>query len=513
MIKYQSVRQLTIEEFKTPFLKSLLPDNRWVELSRVVPWDKFAAIYMSVMNLETGRPGISPRIVLGALIIKHLEKFDDRGTIAAIQENPYIQYFVGLEEFNPHPVFDPSLFVEIRKRIGHEKFDELTKDLILSLSGNSDQKHNNSPAKKKEDGSVKNKGKLQIDATVADQYITYPTDPGILNECRKKCEGMIDKLYAITGKKGVKPRTYRRKMDKAYISYSKKRNHSKAEIRKIKRKLLEALKRDLKHIDHLLDQAEVQVGRFPLNRQEQKLLWVIHTVYEQQNQMYRKNSNSCSDRIVSIYQPHVRPIPRGKKGAKTEFGSKLGVSLDNGFARIDTFSWDAYNEGTDLKKQVEAYLLIHGHYPELVLADQIYATKENRKWLKERDIRITAPPLGRPKAKEKETPYFRRKKRKEKAERNHIEGKFGQGKNGYNLNQIRARLKETSESWIACIILVMNLLKYAGELSFAYFLALYKWLRQTLSVQSDIFEHTDESFLNFQPGNYRIKLCFIQMNR
>ena len=282
MVKYESVRQLKIEEFKTPFLKSLLPDNRWVKLSKIVPWDKFATIYMSVMNLETGRPGLSPRTVLGALIIKHMEKLDDRGTIAAIQENPYMQYFVGLEEFNPRPVFDPSLFVEIRKRIGYEKFDKLTKDLILSLSGNSDQKHNNSPAKKKEDGSVKNKGRLQLAATVADQYITYPTDPGILNECRKKCEDMIDKLYALTGKKGVKPRTYRRNMDKAYISYSKKKNHSKPEIRKIKRKLLEAVKRDLKHIDRLLDQAEVQVGRFPLNRQEQKLLWVIHTVYEQQ---------------------------------------------------------------------------------------------------------------------------------------------------------------------------------------------------------------------------------------
>jgi hypothetical protein len=115
MVKYQSPRQLKIEEFKTPFLKSLLPDNRWVKLSKVVPWDKFAALYMPVMNLETGRPGISPRIVLGAIIIKHLEKLDDRGTISAIQENPYMQYFVGLEESSPYPVFDPSLFVEIRR--------------------------------------------------------------------------------------------------------------------------------------------------------------------------------------------------------------------------------------------------------------------------------------------------------------------------------------------------------------------------------------------------------------
>ncbi|MFW6383662.1 MAG: hypothetical protein ACOCZQ_03380, partial [Nanoarchaeota archaeon] len=136
-----------------------------------------------------------------------------------------------------------------------------------------------------------------------------------------------------------------------------------------------------------LDQAEVQVGKFPLTRREQKLLWVIHTVYEQQLQMYREDSNSCPHRIVIIYQPHVRPIPRGKKKSKTEFGSKLGVSLDNGYLRIDTFSWDAYNEGTDLKKQVEAYRILHGYYPELVQIDQIYATKENRRWLKEREMR------------------------------------------------------------------------------------------------------------------------------
>ena len=69
-------------------------------------------------------------------------------------------------------------------------------------------------------------------------------------------------------------------------------------------------------------------------------------------------------------------------------------------------------------------------------------------------------PLGRRKSKETETYYQKRKRRREAAERNHIEGKFGQGKNGYNLNEIRARLKNTSESWISCIFFIMNLILY-----------------------------------------------------
>ena len=510
MVKYESPSQLKIEEFKTPFLKSLLADNRWVLLSKVVPWDKFASLYLKAMETGTGRPPISPRIVLGALIIKHIESLDDRGTIAIIQENPYMQYFLGLEEFDPNPVFDPSLFVEIRKRIGHEQFDQLNTALIQSSSKSDDQKHNQNPKKKDGDGKPQNKGHLQTDATVADQYITYPTDPGILNQCREKSEGMIDKLYQINGKEGTKPRTYRRNMRKAFLSYSKKKNHTKAEIRKIKYKLLESVNRNLKHIDRLLDSIEDKQPKFPLNFREQKLLWVIRTVFEQQNQMYKQNSNSCPNRIVNIYQPHVRPVPRGKARSKTEFGSKLGVSLDNGYARINTFSWEAYNESTDLKDQVEAYRTIHGHYPELVQVDRIYATRENREWLQEHGIRITAPPLGRPLAKEKQTSYNKNKKRKEAAERNQIEGKFGQGKNGYNLNKIRARLQKTSESWVACVFFVMNLIKYAGDFSLSQLLALYLMIKQIITAKPfDSLEY-NKIHINFISPPDQMKFCLME---
>ncbi|MDO9579824.1 MAG: IS5 family transposase, partial [Bacteroidales bacterium] len=459
MIKYNSDRQLTIEEFKTPFQTSLLADNRWVKLSKVVPWDKFASVYMSMMTVDFGRPGISPRIVLGALIIKHLEKLDDRGVIAAIQENPYMQFFIGLKEFTVQSVFDPSLFAEIRKRAGNKVFDSLNVELIKSVSEKEDKKHNRKGTDKT-NNTPKNKGKMQADATVADQYITYPTDNGILNQSRKQCEKLIDKLYDLSGKEGEKPRTYRRKIDKAYLDYSKKKKKREATHRKMTRKLLECVNRDIKHVNNMLDIFESKGSFSPLKHSEQRMLWIINTAYAQQKFMYNTKTHSCTDRIVSIFQPHVRPIPRGKTKAQIEFGSKLGVSLDKGFARINAFSWDAYHEGGDLIKQVESYRELHGHYPELVQVDKIYATRENRMWLTERNVRITAVPLGRRKGRETETYYQKQKRRKEAAERNHIEGKFGQGKNGYNLNEIRARLKNTSESWVACIFFIMNLILY-----------------------------------------------------
>ena len=498
MVKYDSERQLTIEEFKTPFQTALLADNRWVKLSKVVPWDKFASVYMSMMTVDFGRPGISPRIVLGALIIKHLEKLDDRGVIAAIQENPYMQFFIGLKEFTTQPVFDPSLFVDIRKRAGHEVFDSLNVELIKTISEKADKRHNKKGTDKNKNNSTpKNKGKLQADATVADQYITYPTDTGILNESRKQCEKFIDKLYDLSGKEGLKPRTYRREIDKAYLDYSKKKKKREATHRKMTRKLLECVKRDIKIINKMLDIFESKGSPFPLKHLEQRMFWVINTAYAQQKLMYDTKTHSCTDRIVSIFQPHVRPIPRGKTKAQIEFGSKLGVSLDNGYARINTFSWDAYHEGVDLIKQVEAYKKLHGHYPELVQVDKIYATRENRTWLAERNIRITAVPLGRRKSKEPETYYQKQKRRREAAERNHIEGKFGQGKNGYNLNEIRARLKNTSESWVACIFFIMNLILYEKECFFGLI------LKKVTNMSRSILECIEEILIRvFPEGSY-----------
>ena len=95
-----------------------------------------------------------------------------------------------------------------------------------------------------------------------------------------------------------------------------------------------------------------------------------------------------------------------------------------------------------------------GYYPEKVLADQVYCSRENRRKLKELGIRLIAKPLGRPKA---VADHVR------PGQRNPIEGKFGQAKNAYGMNRIRARLRDTSQSWIASIIMVLNLVKLAGE--------------------------------------------------
>ena len=169
--------------------------------------------------------------------------------------------------------------------------------------------------------------------------------------------------------------------------------------------------------------------------------------------MFDERKNRVDHRIVSIHQPHVRPIVRGKAKAKTEFGAKIHLSLVNGFSFLDTISWDAFNESTHLVDYVECYKARFGYYPQRVLVDKIYWTRANRKWLKEKGILLRAKPLGRPSAQAVANHLS-------PGERNPIEGKFGQAKTAYGMGRIRAKLKQTSESWIASIVLVLNLVNF-----------------------------------------------------
>ena len=127
--------------------------------------------------------------------------------------------------------------------------------------------------------------------------------------------------------------------------------------------------------------------------------------------MYENYIHRCDDRIVSIHQPYIRPIVRGKQKSKVEFEAKLGLSLSNGFSRLDTISWDAYNESFDLKKSVESYNKLQGHYPDLLQIDQIYATKANRAFLKSLRMKITAKPLRCP-TKQRKKPLIRERRGK-----------------------------------------------------------------------------------------------------
>ncbi|MBF0614934.1 MAG: transposase [Magnetococcales bacterium] len=346
MIREPDKKQPSLPGFESPFERNLDPNNRWVKLAEVVPWEEFAAAYYSGMSVDQGTPAKPARLMVGAVILKHRQRWTDEETVLQIQENPYLQFFCGFSGFTLEQPFAPSLFVEIRKRMGatvYAQFEQavdtkLTRILAkknkakqpgiadgdppsfeqnvtsqtdhveIVAAPETPQQADNGLETDVEGVEAKPSGKLIIDATVAEQAIRYPTDLGLLNEAQEISERLIDRL---------------------------------------------------------------------------------------------------------------------------------------------------------LPSQVEAFKKRHGHYPAVVLADGIYGTRDNRRYCKDRGIRFGGKPLGRPR-KETETNReelreAKRQRRRDHLERIPIEGKFGQGKNRHGLAKIRAKLADTSASWIRAIFLVMNL--------------------------------------------------------
>ena len=295
----------------------------------------------------------------------------------------------------------------------------------------------------------------------------YPTDLKLLNESREQLERMI-KQVCKHGKLR-QPRMYKNKARQQYLTIAKKKKKTKKDIRKGLRLQLQYVSRDIKYINKLLEQHTTL--KVALNKRDWKLLQVIDEVHRQQQEMFTEDKRTIEHRIVSLYQPHVRPIPRGKDRVQTEFGSKQLVMLKDGYAHVQTISWDNFNEGIRLKECVEAYKEIYGCYPEKVSVDTIFGNKANRQYLKEKAIRFVGKQLGRP---PKISSSEKRTLQKEMGGRNEIEGKFGQGKNAYGLQKIKARMKETSESWIMSIYFILNLVK----LSQRAFLCLLKAMLQ-----------------------------------
>lgn len=185
------------------------------------------------------------------------------------------------------------------------------------------------------------------------------------------------------------------------------------------------------------------------------MLLVVTEVYRQQHWLAEHKKQSISDRIVSLSQPHLGSIMRGKAGKPVEFGAKLSVSYFEGYVFLEQLSWDNFNESGDLKAQIEAYYKFTGSNPESVHVDRIYRTRENRAWCRERGIRISGTPLGRSPA------NVSKEKKKQVLEdekiRSSIEGKFGVSKRRFSLARVMTQLANTSETAMAITFWVMNL--------------------------------------------------------
>lgn len=303
MYKKNRNKQLTLTDFNQPMGLKLDPTNKWIQKAEMIPWNRIEDKYATLFESTTGTVAKPLRMALGSLMIQKEYDFSDRALVEQLQENPYFQYFIGLPGVQLGAPFAPSLLVEFRKRLTEEILMDINE---IILKGDNDDEPPTSGGGADEDSDTQegNRGTLILDATCAPQNIEFPQDINLLNETREKLEGIID---AICLRENLdKPRTYRKNARRDYLKLARSKKRTTHKVRKAIRQQLQYIRRDRGYLSQLEKQGVI------LNKKELKLLRVLDKVYEQQKFMYDNQIHTTENRIVSISQPYIRPIVRGK---------------------------------------------------------------------------------------------------------------------------------------------------------------------------------------------------------
>ena len=463
MYKFKREKQISFTDFNQPQGLQMNPNNRWVKKAAMIPWDTIEAEYAKLFPSHTGMPAKPLRMALGSLLIQKQYHYPDEELVEQIRENPYYQYFIGLPGYEDKIPFVPSLLVEFRKRLSEDVLNEIN-EMIIAY--NAQQDDDNSDAGSGDVGrsdqqdsatGSENTGTLILDATCAPQNIKYPQDIELLNEAREKLEDMISRVsdeYNF-----YRPRMYREKARKDYLALAKCRKRSSKKIRKAIRKQLQYIRRDLGYITNLLENNGVT-----LSRSDAQMLDTFQALYAQQQYMFTNNTHSVENRIVSISQPYIRPIVRGKAKSPVEFGAKLDLSVDEtGMCRIEKLSFDAYNESAVLKTAIANYKERTGHYPERVLVDQIYRNRENISYCRNLGIRLSGKKLGRPK-KDADSKAEKKIAYQDNTDRIEVERKFSLAKRKFGLGLLLTKREDTTRASIVLSIIAMNIDRLAAML-------------------------------------------------
>jgi len=272
--------------FQTRLTDLINLEHPLVKLANELSWDKMELEFQSLYS-DQGRPSIPIRKIAGLLMLKEMFKESDESVVERWIEKPYWQYFTGEIFFQNRQPFDPSEFVHFRKRLKEDGLEFVLSQTVALHP------------------EAKNEKEVQIDTTVQEKNITFPTDA-------KLAKKVIDNCTKIAEKEGVKQRqTYKRvakqHLRDAYFGHHPKRKKKAIMARKKLR----------------------TIGKRVVRELERKLPEEVLKQYEIEFSNYKKalaQERNSKEKIYSLHEPQTACIAKGKAHKAYEFGTKVAVT-------------------------------------------------------------------------------------------------------------------------------------------------------------------------------------------
>lgn len=408
--------QLSIFDFNNVLKVKLDEDNELVKMRKLIPWEELIELVFKKYS-DFGRSSRSVLLMLCLEILKRRFQLSDDDLFERFKTDISFQYFCGFNSFSHGELpLDSSNMTKFRNRLDEKTLDEIENIVTRALLKHLPKKRRHSEIS---------------DSTCLPANITFPTDSKILTKT-------FEELVKVAKVIGIKVIRGKRKIKNLVRSFNLKRQKTFKEITKMRKRLVRACKGLFLKVSSKVTEATKSV------------IDLAQKIINQQDKRNKEKTNIIKDRIVSFHEPNVRPIKRGKDGAKCEFGKKIGLSVI-GETLLVTNKIDNNNFDDRLlpRAAIKKHRRITGRDPTEEIMDRGGHSKLNHKLLERRGIKDGIQRKGKQKDKPTRTQIRQRRRRSV------IEGKIGTAKQFYGLNRNRYK-EDNAKAYTIFSLVAMN---------------------------------------------------------
>lgn len=270
-----------------------------VLLRNAINWDRFEKVLAPAYCADNGRPSIPVRMMVGLMFLKYMFALSDQEVLDNWRENPYWQYFCGGEFFEHEPPTDQTVMSRWRWQAGEAGVTDMIRETLASAVRNKVAK-------------AKDFERVNVDTTVQEKNIRFPTDARTLDRARER-------IVAVGTKLGIGfRRNYVRKgkaMLRKHSGYVKAKQFSRAE------NAVRAMKQYLANVVSDAENSRIVPTSLAQAAQLAKL---VELVKLSKKLIAQDKTTPGKDKIYSVHEPQVECIAKGKAHKRYEFGVKAG---------------------------------------------------------------------------------------------------------------------------------------------------------------------------------------------
>jgi transposase, IS5 family len=400
-------------------------------------------------TLVHGRHSTPVEVLLRLLIVKHLHQWSYQDTEEQVDQNLILRWFCRLYWA---PVPDDTTLIRWANTLQPETLHALN-DRVVQLAAQA---------------KVTKGRKLRLDATCVQTAIHHPTDSGLLVDSVRVLSRFVQRVKGVVKEQGhavqqlcrSRLRSARQAAQKLHRQLRRKGEEKETEQKKLYEQLIQTAERMVRQSQQVVaalgEQTEQSVQR--LLTQVQQVLPLVERVITQTRMRVLEGKKVTSDqKVLSLFEPHTRAIPRHKGGALVEFGRQVVLDEVEGGLVTRYQILEHPNEHGQALEAVAHHQTLFGHPPRLVAGDRGVHSAETEPRLSAAGVKLVAIPAAGPISQERQSLEHTRSFKRGYRWRAGIEGRIASLRRDYGWRQCAYHGPDGMERWLGLGVIASNL--------------------------------------------------------